>query len=105
MDVVILEVCRKELGLLPEEVFQDFLDAIGRLKEGENLNMPLSRPMPSLGKGVNELRLKDRSGIFRIIYVIKKGDAVYVVHAFKKKDQKTPQKNIDIVKKRIWRFQ
>ena len=36
---------------------------------GIKLSMPLSRPMPSVGKGVHELRLKDASGVYRLIYV------------------------------------
>ena len=34
------------------------------------LAMPLSRPMPAIGRGVHELRLRDRSGQYRVIYAL-----------------------------------
>lgn len=100
MKVVILDVCQKELKSFSKEILEDFVDALALLGEGYNLNMPLSRAMPSVGKSVHELRFKDSKGIFRVFYVVKKKDAVYVVHAFQKKTQKTPKKNIDLVKRR-----
>jgi phage-related protein len=52
-------------------------------------------------KGLHELRLKDRTGAFRFFYYIKKGDAIFFIHAFKKKKQELPSKEIEIVRKRI----
>lgn len=101
MDIKILNVCEKELKKFPREVLEDLLDAIARLGKGVILNMPLSKHMPSIDKNAHELRLKDRNGIYRVFYVIKKKDAIYIVHAFQKKSQKTPTKTIDLVKKRI----
>ena len=101
MDVEVLDTCKKELRDFPKEVLIDFLDAVARLSEGIVLTMPLSRKMPTIGKQVYELRLKDSSGIYRVIYFIKKKDAIYMVHAFVKKDQKTPKKSLDLAKKRI----
>jgi len=104
VNVVVLEVCKKEIKPFPEDIIKDFLDALGQLRKGINLSMPLSRPMPSIASNTHELRLKDRSGVYRFFYVIVKKDAIYVVHAFHKKTQKTPQKNIDLAKKRIRRL-
>lgn len=53
--------------------------------------MPLSKRLSSLGPHVYELRLKDKVGIYRVIYFIRKKDAIYMVHAFTKKNQKTPK--------------
>jgi phage-related protein len=47
------------------------------------------------------LRLKDRSGQIRILYLIKKGDAIYFLHAFRKKTWELPTKEIDLVLKRL----
>jgi phage-related protein len=58
------------------------------------------KPMPSVGKGVAELRLWDEAGTFRVIYVAKFEDGVYVLHCFQKKTQKTPKKDIDLAAKR-----
>ena len=68
------------------------------------LTMPLSQKMQGMGAGIFELRFKDRTGIYRVIYYIKKGDAIFLIHGFKKKTQKTPQKNIDVSLQRIKRF-
>lgn len=58
------------------------------------------KPMPSVGKAVTELRLWDDAGAFRVIYVAKFEDAVYVLHCFQKKTQKTSKKDIDLAAKR-----
>lgn len=97
----ILHPCKKELEDFPEEVRGDLADAVARLEEGHKLSMPLSRPMPSIGKGVHELRFKDRSGIYRVIYVFAKGGNIWLLHAFMKKTQQTPDKNMNTAKKRL----
>lgn len=60
--------------------------------------------MQGMGAGIFELRFKDKTGIYRVIYYIKKGDAIFLIHGFKKKTQKTPKKNIDVSIQRIKRF-
>ncbi len=59
------------------------------------------KPMPSIGKGVREIRVSDRPGEFRVVYVANIGSAVYVLHAFHKKSQKTPQREIELAKARL----
>ena len=56
--------------------------------------------MPSIGKGVEEIRVRDDSGIYRIIYTARIADAVYVLHAFQKKTQATSKPDIDLAKER-----
>jgi phage-related protein len=70
MAIEILKQCQKEILDWPDEVREDLADAIARLERGHVSSMPLSRPMPSIGKGVHELRLKDRSGAYRVIYYL-----------------------------------
>lgn len=89
------------LATLSKELQGEFFDAIVLLAAGEKLEMPLSRNLSSIARGLHELRLKDSSGIFRFFYFIKKKDGIYLVHAFKKKSQKLPQKEIDLILKRI----
>lgn len=101
LDVIVHRNCEKEISEFPEEIKIDFLAAVARLKRGENLSMPLVRPMFSIYKGLFELRLKSKEGAFRFFYLVKKGDAIYFVHAFQKKTEKTPDKAVDLVKKRI----
>lgn len=59
------------------------------------------KPMPTVGKGVWELRITNEAGQFRVIYTAKLKDAIHVLHCFKKKSQKTAQKDLDISNKRL----
>ena len=63
--------------------------------------MPLSRPMPSIGRGVHELRFRDRTGIYRVIYLLAGAGTIWLLHAFTKKTQATPQQNIETAKRRL----
>jgi phage-related protein len=56
--------------------------------------------MPSIGKGVEELRVWDDSGTYRVVYAARLADAVYVLHAFQKKTQATSKRDIDLARKR-----
>lgn len=58
------------------------------------------KPFPDIGSGVKEIRIKENDGIFRIIYVAKFMNRIYVLHAFQKKSQKTRKQDIDIAKVR-----
>ncbi len=79
----------------------DFVDALVLLENGQSLPMPLSRNLFSVHRGLHELRPKDRTGAYRFFYFIKKADGIYFVHAFKKKTQELPQKEIEVVLKRL----
>jgi phage-related protein len=59
------------------------------------------KPMPSVGKGVEEIRVWDELGTYRVIYTPKLPDAVYVLHAFQKKTQTTAFRDIALAKKRF----
>lgn len=59
------------------------------------------KPMPSIGKGVKEVRVQDETGAFRVIYLAKLADAVYVLHCFQKKTQQTSQADIKLARKRF----
>jgi phage-related protein len=96
-----LPQCSREIADFPGEIRGELADTLARLNEGHKLSMPLSRPMPSIGKGVHELRFRDRAGVYRVIYVLIGGGVIYLLHAFMKKDKKTPQPNIDLAKKRL----
>jgi phage-related protein len=88
----------------PEEIRKELGKAIRDLQHGHRLTMPLSRPMGSVGLGVEELRIKDRQGIYRAFYLVKYAGGVLVFHAFQKKTQKTPQPEIELGKKRLKEF-
>jgi phage-related protein len=71
-----------------------------RLQAGENLSMPHSRPMPSIGRRCHELRIVDENTIWRIVYRID-DDAILILEVFQKKTQQTPKQVIDNCKRRI----
>jgi phage-related protein len=58
------------------------------------------KPMVNIGHGVQEIRIRDDGGQFRVIYVAKFADAVHVLHAFQKKTQRTSRADIDLAQKR-----
>ena len=62
------------------------------------------KPMPSIGKGVEEIRVSEPSGAYRVIYVARRAEAVYVLHAFQKKTEATPKKDLEIAKRRFGRM-
>ena len=58
------------------------------------------KPMPSVGAGVQEIRVRDDRGAYRVFYVAKFEEAVYVLHVFQKRSQKTAQPDLDLGKSR-----
>ena len=56
--------------------------------------------MNTIGPGVREIRIRDVTGAFRIVYVAKLADAVYVLHCFQKKTRKTSKADLDLAAKR-----
>lgn len=63
------------------------------------------KPMKAIGLGVREIRIREQSGAFRVIYLPTFPEAVLVLHAFQKKNQTTPQKHIELAANclRAWR--
>jgi phage-related protein len=59
------------------------------------------KPMPAVGKGVEEIRVSEPSGAWRVIYVARRTEAVYVLHAFQKKTQATRKKDLEIARRRF----
>lgn len=59
------------------------------------------KPMKTVGKGVIEIRIKERSGAFRVFYVANKGERIYVLHAFQKTTEKTEKRDIDLARERL----
>lgn len=88
----------KCLREFPEDARQDAgyqLDQVQRGKQPSDF-----KPMPSVGKGVEELRVWDDSGTYRVIYLARLQDAVYVLHAFQKKTKTTSKHDVEMAKSR-----
>lgn len=58
------------------------------------------KPMKTIGASVQEIRIQDEAGAFRVIYVAKLKNAVYVLHCFQKKMQRTSAQDIALASKR-----
>jgi phage-related protein len=58
------------------------------------------KPIPMVGPGVREIRIRDERGIFRMIYVAKFAEAVFILHCFQKKPQKTSSLGIELAIRR-----
>jgi phage-related protein len=59
------------------------------------------KPMTTIGQGVREIRVRDKQGIYRVVYVAKFADKVYILHCFQKKTQATSNADIDLAKQRF----
>ena len=59
------------------------------------------KPMPDVGNGVEELRVWEESGTFRVMYLARLATAVYVLHAFQKKTRATSKRDKEIAKLRF----
>ncbi len=81
---------RKEIGTL-----------LMILQKGGILGEPQSKPLKIIGKDAFELRIRDRHGIYRIIYILILKDKIIIPHCFKKKTQKIPEREINISRRRL----
>ena len=104
-----VEICDKPLIILHGAIKTPPLSAaarieagvaLRRLQRGEGLSMPLSRPMPSIGRRCAELRIVDENVTWRIIYRADP-DAVLIADVFAKKTQATPKSVIALCRKRL----
>lgn len=58
------------------------------------------KPFGNVGSGTREIRIRDASGIYRVMYVAKFKEAIYVLHCFQKKTEATTKHDKDIVEAR-----
>ncbi|MFQ6024071.1 MAG: type II toxin-antitoxin system RelE/ParE family toxin [Acidiferrobacterales bacterium] len=83
----------------PEQARKDLGAELMLLQLGET---PLhSRPMPSVGRGVWEIKVRDESKQYRVFYVVKRREAIHVLHAFEKTSRKTAKADIELGKQRL----
>lgn len=71
------------------------LDQVQRGREPDNW-----KPMNTVGQGVKEIRIRDEAGAFRVLYVAKFADAIYVLHCFQKKTERTSKTDVELAAKR-----
>ena len=89
----------RDLCAFPADAKRDAGYQLHQVQKGEE---PSDwKPMPSIGAGVREIRIREESGAYRIIYVANIGAQVHVLHAFQKKTQKASQQDIELAKTRF----
>jgi phage-related protein len=89
----------KVISGFPKEARQNAGRQLARVQKG---SLPDSyKAMPDVGKGVEEIRIRDESGIYRVMYTPRLADAVYVLHAFQKKTMQTSKQDMEIARQRF----
>ena len=89
------------------EILRNFPAGIKALLGGEIFRLQVgavprnAKPMVTVGRGVRELRARDRSGQYRAIYVVRKREGIFILHTFQKKSGKTSKQDIEIARKRL----
>jgi phage-related protein len=90
---------KEVLRSFPEAVIQDFGFELWQLQQGER---PRNyRPLPSVGPGVFELRDQDERGWYRVVYLSRIDDVIYVLHCFEKKSREMPARDFQKSKQRF----
>jgi phage-related protein len=92
---------RKSIQGFPNTVRSSIGQSIWDLQRGIKLSMPLSRAMPAVAPGVEELRIRDADGIYRLFYYARHDAGILIFHAFVKKSQKTPASEITTGRRRF----
>ena len=90
---------RKALREFPAEARQEAGYQLSRVQAG--LKAEDCKPMPTIGKGVEEIRVREDSGAFRVIYTARLEEAIYVIHAFQKKTQATRHADLELARDRF----
>lgn len=87
-----------DLRAFPDEARSEAGHQISRVQLG--LEPADWKAMPSVGSGAYEIRVRDAAGAFRVIYVTKMAEALFVLHCFQKKTQKTSSADIALARQR-----
>ncbi len=104
LSVIFYDPARKEILTWPVEIKKDLGSILTKLQKRESVGEPDTKSMKSVASGCFEIRLNGADGIYRAFYILKTEVGILVFHSFKKKSQKTPQKEIDTGKTRLMEF-
>jgi phage-related protein len=98
-DAVFLGDSRAVLRSFPYEVRREAGFQIDLVQNGKD---PKDwKPLKTVGPGVREIRIRDETGAYRILYIARMADAVYVLHAFQKKTETTARRDLELATKRL----
>ena len=91
---------KEVLSAFPQEIKGEFGYSLRRLQIGLLPDCD-ARRLESVGKNVWELKTADERTWYRVIYLTRIGDALYVLHAFEKSSRKTDRRDLEIAKSRL----
>ncbi|MBI4275353.1 MAG: type II toxin-antitoxin system RelE/ParE family toxin [Rhizobiales bacterium] len=97
--IVFLGDSLNNLQAFPDRARRDAGFQLDRVQRG--LDPDNWKPMTSIGSGVREIRVRDAHGAFRVVYVATFAEAVYVLHAFAKKTQRTSLRDLALAQSRL----
>jgi len=95
---------REILAGFPESVRAEFGYSLWQLQEGRTPKSA-TRRMQSLGPGVWELKESDEKTWYRVVYLSRIANVIYVLHCFEKRSHKTDRRDLEIVRERLHRVQ
>ena len=101
-----IKAAHKDFEDFPRGARDDLLDALTSVADGGHPTV--AKPLTGLGSGIMELALRYRGDAFRVVYALRLGPDVWVVHAFQKKSTSgiaTPKPEIDLIIDRLKRLQ
>ena len=101
-EIAWFKAATKNFKTFPEEVRAQIYSALNLAATGEKGDS--AKPIKGMGARVFEIALKYQKDAYRVVYAVKIGEKLWVVHAFKKKSKsgiKTPKQEIDLIKARI----
>jgi len=90
---------RSDVRGFPEDARREVGIQLDRLQRG--IDPDDWKPMKTVGPGVREIRVREASGAYRVIYIATFENAVYVLHAFQKKTQATSKRDLDLATTRF----
>jgi phage-related protein len=90
------------LASFPEEIRADLGFALFELQQGIRPSAP-TRRMESIGAGVYEMKEGDAQTWYRVIYLSKIEDVIYVLHCFEKQSRKTDKRDLSVAAERLSR--
>jgi len=100
-----IKAARRDFEEFPEDVQDDMMSALTIAAEGSKSDK--AKPFKGVEGGVFEIAIRHRGDAYRVIYAIKIGADIWVIHAFQKKSKagiKTPQVEIDLIYERLKRL-
>ncbi|MEO6544894.1 MAG: type II toxin-antitoxin system RelE/ParE family toxin [Nitrospiraceae bacterium] len=90
---------REEIRELPDSAQETAGFQLFKVQQGKEADD--WKPMSTVGSGVREIRVRDESGAYRVFYVAKFKEAVYVLHVFEKRSQKTARADLELGQRRF----